>query len=330
MTELLVRSALITGAAGQDGILLADLLHDQGYDVWVLVRPAARRLSELQQRVPAVRVLRGDVEDKASIAAALTAARPDEVYNLAAMSSVGQSWRLVEDVMRINTMGVLNMLECIRAYQGDTGRSLRYYQASSSEMFGTPEESPQRETTAFHPRSPYAVSKCAAHFLTINYRESYGMFAACGILYNHESVLREERFVTRKITRGVAGIATGRATQLALGSLEVSRDWGYAPDYVRAMWLMLQEDEPSDYVVATGKSRTLEDFLSAAFASAGISDWGHLVVLDNDFIRPSEVAGLVGDPSRANTQLGWAPTVSFEEMISLMVAHDLRDLGELV
>ncbi len=324
-----MRSALITGAAGQDGILLAQLLHNEGYEVWALVRPNAHRLAELRARVPSAHVLLGDVEDRKSIAAALAAARPDEVYNLAALSSVGQSWDLVDAVMRINTMGALNMLEEMRAYESANRRSARYYQASSSEMFGLPDESPQRETTAFHPRSPYAVSKCSAHYLTINYRESYEMFAACGILYNHESVLREERFVTRKITRGVAAIALGRAGELTLGSLDVSRDWGYAPDYVRAMWLMLQADEPHDYIVATGKSRTLEEFLTVAFAVVGVSDWRDVVRLDPAFVRPSEVAGLVGDPTRANEDLGWTPTLSFEEMVQAMVDHDVRALRDV-
>jgi GDPmannose 4,6-dehydratase len=230
--------------------------------------------------------------------------------------------------MEINTLAVVTLLDEIRAMREATGRDVRFYQASSSEMFGSPAVSPQTEQTTFHPRSPYGVAKSAAHFLTMNYRESYGLFACSGILYNHESPLREPHFVTRKITAGVAAIAQGRADRLKLGTLDVSRDWGWAPDYVRAMWLMLQHDKPGDYIVATGRSRTLHDFLTAAFSCVGVDDWSGHVVTDEGLLRPAEVVGLVGDASKARVELGWEPTVPFEEIVSRMVRHDLETPSE--
>ena len=225
--------------------------------------------------------------------------------------------------MEINALAVVTLLEELRNHQKDTGRRVRFYQASSSEMFGTPAESPQTEKTALHPRSPYGVAKSAAHLLTMNYRESYDMYACSGILYNHESPLREPHFVTRKITAGVAAIAQGRASHLELGTLDVSRDWGWAPDYVRAMWLMLQHDVPGDYIVASGRSRTLRDFLSAAFTCVGIDDWSSLVISNESLLRPAEVIGLVGDPGKAKELLGWESTIPFEEIVARMVQHDL-------
>ncbi|MBA2768047.1 MAG: GDP-mannose 4,6-dehydratase, partial [Sporichthyaceae bacterium] len=257
------RTALVTGASGQDGILLAELLAREGVTVWALVRQGAAGVALLQERVPSVKVLHGDLRDRDAVRAALRTSEPDQVYNLAAFSSVGRSWAHAHEVMEINTLAVVTILDEVRAIREATGREVRFYQASSSEMFGSATVSPQTENTRFHPRSPYGVAKSAAHFLTMNYRESYGLFACSGILYNHESPLREPHFVTRKITMGVAAIAQGRADTLRLGTLEVSRDWGWAPDYVRAMWLMLQHDTPGDYIVATGHSRTLHDFLSA-------------------------------------------------------------------
>jgi GDPmannose 4,6-dehydratase len=317
-----VRSVLITGAAGQDGILLAELLHHEGYDVWALVRPGSRGIAELTRRVPDVRLLLGDVQDRVCLREAIGAAQPAEIYNLAAISSVGRSWELVEQVMAVNAMGAMNVLEELRGFAVTSGGSPRFYQASSSEMFGLVAESPQREGTPFHPRSPYGVSKSAAHFLTVNYRESYGLFACSGILYNHESPLREPHFVTRKITQGVAAIERGLSDHIELGTLDVSRDWGYAPDYVRAMWLMLQQDEPDDYIVASGQQRTLEEFLATAFRCIGVDDWRPYIKVDDTLKRPAEVRGLVGDASKARSRLGWAPSVGFEEMISIMVEHD--------
>lgn len=317
------KAALITGASGQDGILLAELLAAEGFAVWALVREGAPRIPLLQERVPSARLLYGDLRDREAIRAAVRTAAPDQVYNLAAFSSVGRSWAQAHDVMEINTLAVVTLLDEIRAVREVTGRDVRFYQASSSEMFGSPAVSPQTEETTFHPRSPYGVAKSAAHFLTMNYRESYGLFACSGILYNHESPLREPHFVTRKITSGVAAIAQGRAETLQLGTLDVSRDWGWAPDYVRAMWLMLQYDTPGDYIVATGRSRTLHDFLSAAFSCIGVEDWAAHVVTDAGLLRPAEVVGLVGDASKARAQLGWEPTLEFEEIVARMVRHDL-------
>lgn len=317
------RSAFITGAAGQDGILLAELLTAHGYEVCGFAREGSSGLSTLRQRVPSAVIICGDIRDRNTVGAALRAAQPDEVYNLAAFSSVGRSWAQAHEVVEINTLGVVGLLDETRALRDETGRDIRFYQASSSEMYGTPTQSPQTEETRFHPRSPYGVSKSAAHFLTVNYRESYGMFACSGILYNHESPLREAHFVTRKISMGVAAIATGRADRIQLGSLDAARDWGYAPDYVRAMWLMLQQEHPGDYVVASGQSRTLSEFLSTAFACIGVEDWSGYVFSDDQHKRPAEVLGLVGDATKARSVLGWSPTVSFEEMVSRMVEHDL-------
>jgi GDPmannose 4,6-dehydratase len=316
-------AALITGASGQDGILLAELLAREGVTTWALVRHDSARLALLQQRVPSVKLVYGDLRDREAVRAALLEAQPDQVYNLAAFSSVGRSWAQAHDVMEVNALAVVALLDEIRAVQEVSGREVRFYQASSSEMFGSPPVSPQTEETTFHPRSPYGVAKSAAHFLTMNYRESYGMFACSGILYNHESPLREPHFVTRKITKGVAAIAAGTADTLQLGTLDVSRDWGWAPDYVRAMWLMLQHDEPGDYVVATGRARTLHDFLTAAFSCIGVDDWSDRVVADEGLLRPAEVVGLVGDAGKARRVLGWEPTVPFEEIVSRMVKHDL-------
>jgi GDPmannose 4,6-dehydratase len=319
-----VKSALITGAGGQDGVLLSEFLAERGYQVWGYARRESHGLKTLRARVPSANVLCGDICDRPAIAAALREAQPDEVYNLAAFSSVGRSWASAQRVVEINTLAVVGLLDELREFRESTGRDARFYQASSSEMFGSPAHSPQTEETPFHPRSPYGVAKSAAHFLTVNYRESYGMYACSGILYNHESPLREPHFVTRKITMGVAAIAQGRADRIRLGSLDVSRDWGYAPDYVHAMWLMLQQATPGDYVVASGRSRTLADFLSTAFGCVGISDWSGYVVSDDRHKRPAEVLGLVGDASKARSQLGWRPTASFEDMVSRMVTHDLR------
>jgi GDPmannose 4,6-dehydratase len=318
------KRALITGANGQDGILLAELLVGEGYQVWGLVRDDGPRTELLRDRVPGITVLRGDLCDRGLLTSSLEAVRPHEVYNLAAFSSVARSWGQAREVMEVNSLAVVDLLEAVRAQNAASDQAIRFYQASSSEMFGTPAVSPQTEETAFHPRSPYGVAKSAAHLLTLNYRESYGMFACSGILYNHESPLREPHFVTRKITQGVAAIAKGEANHLELGTLDVARDWGWAPDYVRAMWLMLQHDEPGDYIVASGQSHTLREFLSVAFACVGIDDWSTYVVTDPALVRPAEVMGLVGDASKAQKVLGWQPTVPFEEIVERMVRHDLE------
>lgn len=323
----MTRRALITGAAGQDGTLLAEfLIHEHGYEVWAMAREPSPSAELLRARVPSVHMLYGDVRDKQVISDALKVAGPAEVYNLAALSSVARSWDHVEEVMQVNAMGVVNLLESLRDHGKMTGEMPRFYQASSSEMFGAPRESPQTETTAFHPRSPYGVSKSAAHLLTINYRESYGMYACSGILYNHESPLRGVQFVTRKIAMAAAAIARGSADHVVLGQLDVSRDWGWAPDYVRAMWMMLQHDEPSDYVVATGETHTLREFIATAFAHVGIHDWERYVRHDERLERPAEVANLVGDASKARAVLGWSPTVGFEDIVRSLVDHELLAL----
>jgi GDPmannose 4,6-dehydratase len=320
------RTALVTGASGQDGILLARLLADNGYRVFGLVRAGAARTELLSRTVPEVQVLEGDLRDRETVASALRTAQPDEVYNLAAFSSVARSWAHAREVMEINSLAVVTLLDALLELERSDRRCPRFYQASSSEMFGSPAVSPQTEDTAFHPRSPYGVAKSAAHLLTMNYRESYGLFACSGILYNHESPLREPHFVTRKITRGVALIAAGREDRLRLGTLDVSRDWGWAPDYVRAMWLMLQHDDPGDYVIASGQSHTLREFITAAFACVAIDDWPRYVVSDESLARPAEVVGLVGDPTKARKLLGWQSDVGFEELVRRMVEHDLDEV----
>ena len=317
------RSAMITGATGQDGVYLTELLLAQGYEVSAVISPRSPRTRGYVDRFPSARVWQADVRDGLQVLHALRESGAAEVYNLAARSSVADSWGHVDEVMAVNAVGPVNLLNAIVQIQAETGTSPRYYQASSSEMFGTTDESPQRESTAFHPRSPYGVSKVAAHFLTMNFRESYGLFACSGILFNHESPLRPQNFVTRKVTSGVAAIATGQLEYLTLGNLDVSRDWGYAPDYVRAMWLMMQAPEPEDIVVATGVAHSLRDLLDIAFASAGIGNWQRHVRHDPSLMRPADVAGLVGDPSRAKERLGWEPSITFEQMIREMVEFDL-------
>lgn len=317
--------ALITGAAGQDGILLGELLAGKGYEVWALVRENSLGLSRLRDRLPSVRIVHGDLRERAVVSNALEVAQPDEIYNLAAFSSVGQSWERAHEVMEVNALAVVGVLDEVRAFRDRSGLNPRFYQASSSEMFGVAPESPQTESTAFHPGSPYGVAKAAAHFLTVNYRESYDMFACSGILFNHESPLRQPHFVTRKVSMGVAAIAQGRASHIVLGSLDVSRDWGYAPDYVRAMWLMLQHDLPDDYVVASGRSHSLREFLTVAFACIGIEDWSGSITHAESLVRPVEVAGLVGDSSKARSVLGWTSEVDFGEMVVRMVEHDLAE-----
>jgi GDPmannose 4,6-dehydratase len=322
-----VTTALVTGAGGQDGVLLCRLLVREGARAVGMVRSAdgAQRLAQF---APGTEVVQGDVTDRDRLAEVLGDTGAEQVYNLAAISSVGRSWQLVDDVMAVNTIGVVNLLEVIRRQVDDTGRPVRFYQASSSEMFGLPTVSPQDETTNFHPRSPYAVSKLAAHHLTINYRESYDLFACSGILYNHESPLREPHFVTRKITRAAAAIALGKQDELLLGNLDVRRDWGHAEDYVEAMWRMLQGDQPGDYIVATGRGRSLTDFIEAAFAAAGIADWRPYVRSDPALRRPVEVGDLVGDAAKARRVLGWTPRHTFEDLVAEMVETDLRLMRE--
>jgi GDPmannose 4,6-dehydratase len=314
-----MRRALITGITGQDGSYLADLLVAEGYQVWGVVRRASTenfaRIEHLRGRITLVQA---DLLDQLSLIDVMERAQPDEVYNLAAMSFVPTSWQQPVLTAEFDAVGVTRLLEAIRL----VNPKIRFYQASSSEMFGQVREVPQRETTPFHPRSPYGVAKVYGHFITVNYRESYGLFACSGILFNHESPRRGREFVTRKISDGVARIATGQARELHLGNLEAQRDWGFAGDYVNAMWRMLQQPTPGDYVVATGETHSVREFAALAFARAGL-DWQQHVREDAALRRPAEVDQLVGDASRARQVLGWEPTVDFASLAHLMVDADL-------
>jgi GDPmannose 4,6-dehydratase len=318
--------ALITGITGQDGLYLGELLTAKGYEVFGLVRGQSNpKLPLLERIVPGVELLEGDLTDLPSLIGAMEIAQPDEVYNLAAISFVGLSWRQAELTGEITGMGVLRVLEAIRISTSNDMSRVRFYQASSSEMFGKVREVPQRETTPFHPRSPYGVAKTFGHYMTVNYRESYGAHATSGILFNHESPRRGLEFVTRKVTRAVARIALGLQETVALGNLEARRDWGFAGDYVDAMWRMLQQDEPQDFVVATGETHSIRELLDTAFAHVGIEDWQRHVVQDPRFFRPAEVDLLVGDASKARDVLGWKPTVSFDQLVRDMVDADLAN-----
>ena len=318
--------ALITGITGQDGLYLAELLVSKGYEVYGLVRGQSNPRREiLHHAVPEVEILTGDLTDISSLIRVLTAAQPDEVYNLGAISFVGYSWENAALTSDVTAIGVLNMLEATRHYAGSDMDKVRFYQASSSEMFGKAQEVPQSERTPFWPRSPYGVAKVYGHYMTVNFRESYGMHASSGILFNHESPRRGPEFVTRKVTRAVARIKLGLQTELALGNLDASRDWGFAGDYVDAMWRMLQQPEPDDYVVATGRTHTVRELVRTAFAMVGIDDWEPYVRQDDRYVRPADVESLVGDASKARRVLAWEPTVNFTQLISMMVEHDLRE-----
>jgi len=321
-------SALITGITGQDGPYLAELLLGKGYDVYGLIRGQNNPKQHMVEAlVPGVRLLTGDLTDLSSLIRAFGTAQPDEVYNLGAISFVAYSWENARLTSEVTGLGVLNLLEATRLYAGDDIGKVRFYQASTSEMFGKVQEVPQRESTLLWPRSPYGVSKVYGHYMTINYRESYGLHASSGILFNHESPRRGPEFVTRKITQAVARIKLGLADKLALGNLDARRDWGFAGDYVDAMWRMLQHGVGDDYVVATGETHSIREFLDIAFHRAGIEDWSRYVVQDPRFFRPAEVEALIGDPSKARDQLGWEPTVSFEQLVHMMVDHDLDEIG---
>jgi GDPmannose 4,6-dehydratase len=317
--------ALITGVTGQDGSYLAELLMDKDYEVFGMTRRAStENIERIGHLINRVTLIQGDLLDPSSLDAALRSAEPTEVYNLAAQSFVPTSWNQPVLTAEFTALGVTRVLEAIRAV--DPG--IRFYQASSSEMFGKVREVPQNEMTPFHPRSPYGVAKVYGHHITVNYRESYGLFAVSGILFNHESARRGLEFVTRKISDGVARIKLGLADELRLGNLESKRDWGFAGDYVEAMWLMLQQDEPSDYVVATGEEHSVREFVEIAFEHAGL-DWERHVVTDPAFLRPAEVDHLVGDASKARSALGWQPKVSFRELVEMMVDADLEHLSQM-
>lgn len=317
-----MRRALITGVTGQDGSYLAEFLLDKGYEVYGVVRRAStenfERIEHLRDRL---KLVQADLLDPMSLITTLSEVRPQEVYNLAAQSFVPTSWAQPVLTAEFDAIGVTRFLEALRLV--DT--SIRYYQASSSEMFGKVREVPQTELTPFYPRSPYGVAKVYAHYITVNYRESYGIFACSGILFNHESPRRGKEFVTRKVTDGVARISLGLADSLHLGNLEARRDWGFAGDYVEAMWMMLQQDEPDDYVVATGQSHSVRDLVEAAFTHVGL-DWQKYVRLDESLTRPAEVDSLIGDASKAREKLGWKPRVSFSELVAMMVDADCARL----
>lgn len=328
MTEM--KKALITGITGQDGSYLAEFLLNKGYEVHGIIRRSSTfstsRIDHLYRdpHDPEARLFLhyGDMTDGIGLKRLLDKIRPDEVYNLAAQSHVKVSFEQPEYTANIVALGTLRLLEAVRLHREETGREVRVYQAGSSEMFGSAPP-PQSESTPFHPRSPYAVSKVAAYWYAVNYREAYGMFVANGILFNHESERRGETFVTRKITRAVGRIKVGLQRKLYLGNLEARRDWGYAPDYVEAMWLMLQQEEPDDYVIATGESHSVREFVEAAFGAVGL-DWRDYVEIDPRYFRPAEVDFLLGDPRKAREKLGWRPRVTFQELVIRMVEHDLE------
>ncbi len=317
--------ALITGITGQDGLYLSELLLEKGYDVFGLIRGQNNPKRELvQSTVPDVTLLTGDLTDLSSLMRAMQSASPDEVYNLGAISFVAYSWENAMLTTDVTGKGVLNMLEAVRLYSHDDPSRVKFYQASSSEMFGKVQEVPQRESTLLWPRSPYGVAKVFGHYMTINYRESYGMHASSGILFNHESPRRGPEFVTRKISSAVARISLGLQENMSLGNLDAQRDWGFAGDYVDAMWRMLQQPEADDYVVATGETHSIREFLDLAFAHVGIDDWEKYVLQDPRFFRPAEVELLIGDPTKAREVLGWTPSVDFPGLVSMMVESDLR------
>jgi GDPmannose 4,6-dehydratase len=314
-------TALVTGVTGQDGSYLAEFLLQQGYRVIGMVRRTSTinfdRIKHIQDKIE---IVQGDLLDQMSLISILQQYRPEEVYNLAAQSFVPTSFEQPVLTGEFTALGVTRVLDAIRIVDP----AIRFYQASSSEMFGKVQEVPQRETTPFHPRSPYGVAKVYGHWITINYRESYNIYACSGILFNHESPRRGLEFVTHKITNAVARIKLGLENELRLGNLEARRDWGYAPDYVHAMWLMLQQDQPEDYVVATGETHSVREFVEEAFSYVDL-DWQEYVVQDPKFYRPAEVDLLVGDPSKAGEKLGWEPSVSFKELVRIMVEADLKD-----
>ena len=315
------KTALITGINGMDGSHLADFLLIKGYKIYGMERRSSNvnnvNIKHLKDKIT---ILNGDMTDQNSLLRCLKESTPDEVYNLAAQSFVGESWNTPEHTSNVTGLGVLRMLEAIREFNP----KIKFYQASSSEMFGRMVENPAREVTPFYPRSPYGVAKLYGHWITKNYRESYNMFACSGILFNHESERRGIEFVTRKISDGVARIKLGLADHITLGNLEAKRDWGYAPDYVEAMWMMLQQETPEDYVIATGKTHSIRDFLTEAFNHVGIENWEPYIKQDPRFMRPAEVDVLRGDNSGAALHMDWVPKTSFKELVKIMVDNDLK------
>ena len=316
-----MKTALVTGINGMDGSHLADLLLEKGYKVYGMERrssvPNRTNTNHLQGKII---FLTGDLTDQNSLLRCLKESNPDEVYNLASQSFVGESWNTPEQTSNVTGLGVLRMLEAIREYNP----KIKFYQASSSEMFGRMVENPSKETAPFYPRSPYGVAKLYGHWITKNYRESYDMFACSGILFNHESERRGIEFVTRKISHGVAKIKLGLADHISLGNLDAKRDWGYAPDYVEAMWLMLQQDTPEDYVIATNETHSIKDFLDTAFKCVGIDDWSSYIKQDPRYMRPAEVDVLRGEYAKAELELGWNPKTNFNQLVKKMVDNDLN------
>jgi GDPmannose 4,6-dehydratase len=317
-----MKTALITGITGQDGPYLAEFLLAKDYKVTGTVRRLSTpNMANIKDIADKVELFSADLLDQSSLMDAIRESQPDEVYNLAAQSFVKASWDQPVLTGEFTALGVTRVLEAIRT----VNPKIKFYQASSSEMFGKVTETPQRETTRFHPRSPYGVAKVYGHYVTVNYRESYGMFACSGILFNHESPRRGIEFVTRKITNGVARISLGKQEKLELGSLEPKRDWGFSGDYVEAMWLMLQQEQPDDYVIATGENHSVREFVEEAFKVVGIADWQKYVIADSPrYMRPAEVDYLIGDASKANKVLGWKPKTSFKELVKMMVEADLE------
>ena len=320
-----MKRALITGINGMDGSYLADLLLEKGYEVYGMERRSSSKnrtnTGHLEGKVTFVN---GDLTDQNSLVRCLRESDPDEVYNLGAQSFVGESWNTPEQTSDVTGMGCLRMLEAIREY----GKDIKFYQASTSEMFGKMVENPANENTPFYPRSPYGVAKLYAHWMTKNYRESYDMFNVSGILFNHESERRGIEFVTRKITDGVAKVHLGYEDHIKLGNLDSRRDWGYAPDYVECIWMMLQQDKPEDFVIATGKSHSIRDFLDVAFSCVGIDDWSNYVVQDERYMRPAEIDVLCGDSTKAREILDWHPKTAFQEMVRRMVKKDIGLLSD--
>lgn len=324
-----MKTALITGINGQDGSYMADFLLAKGYKVYGMERRASVKTRENTKHLidnPNFQFIIGDLSDQNSLLRCLKTAQATEVYNFAAQSFVGESWNTPEQTSDVTGLGVLRMLEAIREY----GEPIKFYQASSSEMFGRMVENPAKETTPFYPRSPYGVSKLYGHWITKNYRESYDMFNVSGILFNHESERRGIEFVTRKITDGVARIALGMQDIIELGNLSAERDWGYAPDYIEAAWLMLQQDQPDDYVVATGDTKNIRDFLTTAFKHVNIDDWSKYVTVNPKFLRPAEVEVLRGDSTKAQEVLGWKPKTTFDSWVGKMVNNDIQKLRGIV
>jgi GDPmannose 4,6-dehydratase len=316
--------AFITGITGQDGHHLAEFLHSKGYDVYGMIKGQNNpRAAKLQEEMPFIELVPGDLADLPSLVAALQIAQPDEVYNLGAISFVALSFTQAELTANTTGLGVLRMLEAIRMVGGAQNNPIRFYQASSSEMFGKVRQTPQTELTPFHPRSPYGCAKVFGHDIVVNYRESYDMHASSGILFNHEGPRRGLEFVTRKISNTAARIKLGLQHELVMGTLDAKRDWGYAGDYVKAMWMMLQQDEPDDFVISTGEAHTVQEFVEKSFAHAGLDDWEQYVRQDPKFFRPAEVDLLIGDSAKAKAVLGWEPEVGFDELVKMMVDNDM-------